>query len=259
MSKKKYFFISLRRLKIHEFDSTLRYVHKSGSWVDLFQKLSDLQKNAIASFLKLCSPLILAYLALFSLNSDGVVGVTIQGVTAAIPTAHFAITTSLIFLFATLSLAHLLVVFSLRARQSARILLPGFSTNVFGWLHGHDEIALSIPIISSDFLREIIPVSKLLTSFLSIAFLGLLIPFFAFGYYLASVQFDLLFLPEVSMHQKIAAVFGIGLVICSVLYFGLFHTPLPMAKDKYLIRWGFLCKISRHFPHPQAKKWLDEK
>lgn len=256
MSKRRYYFISIRRLKIHEFNRTFRYFDKPGNWFDKFMKLSQLQDNAIKSFLKLVSPLIVMYLILTSLNSDGQVGVSIQGYSAKIPTAFLAVLASLNYLVAGLSFAHLSAIFSLRARQSGKILLPGFSSNVFGLLSGHDENALGIPLADNTFLKELIPVSRGLTYIILIALLAVIMPYFAFGYFLVGIQWELVETHGISLFEKTTAVIGVGLTLSSITHVVLFHTPLPMRKNVYSIRWGFLSKISDKYPHPQIDRWV---
>ncbi len=253
------FCVSLRRLKAHEFNKTIRYIHKSGNWAELYQKLSELQGQATANLLKTIGPLIISYLILVSLNADGKVSISIQGISASIPTAYFSISVSFIFFLSTLALAHLSTVFFLRSRASGKILLPGFSTSIFGLLSGYDENALSVPILNNWFLKELIPVYKVLTIFFVIALFGILVPYFAFAFYLITTQVELVQMSSTTIYEKTSGIFGIGLVSLSLAYFILFHLPLPMVKNKRQIRWNFLSVISTKFPHPQTKKWLEEK
>jgi hypothetical protein len=257
MSKKRrVFFVTLRRIKIHEFDLTIRRIYKSESWIHLFEKLGDLQQRAIATFIKSSSPLIAAYLIISSLNANGKVGVTYQGISASIPTAYLSVIVSTIYLFACLSLVHLVVIISLRVRHSGRLYVPGLSTNIIGLLQGHEESVLGLPTLATSFLKEIIPISTLLTTLFLFAFLGLSIPFFAFGYFLSTVQIELILTESTPVFEKIAAFSGLCLVLLSVLYVILFHIPLPFKKNMSFIRWNFLASISTSFPHPQANKWL---
>ncbi len=250
--------ISIRAIKLHEFHSTLRIVGKSTDWSTGFIKLSEVQSGAIASFLKICSPLLLAYLVLNSLNSGFEISLTIQTVTASIPTAYFTVVCSLIYLFATLSLVHLLMTMTIRARWVANGFVHGFSGSMYGVLTGHDETALALPIFNNSFFTEKFHTSAFLTILLAVALFGLVIPFVALGCFLTQVQVAVALNGSTSFFEKIAAIFGIFLIASTAIYAVLFHIPLPMRKNVFRIRYGFLCSVSASFPHPRIEHWLHD-
>lgn len=248
--------ISVRRLNAHQFNTTLRVASPNLPWPDKFRKLSELQNSAIQQATKLYGSLIVTYLILAALNGQGTVSITIQGVTASVPTAYYSVMTGFLYLIFTLSLLHLFTIMSLRNNMSGRILIRSFSPNIYGLLHGYDENTLAIPNINNIFLKERTPFIEILSLLLLIAMSGLLIPYLAYGYYLTTVQIELLF-SEVSKIEKIAAAITVLMIVYSYAYFFLFNIPLPFKKNTYSIRWGLLAPIADQFPHPRSEQWQD--
>lgn len=251
-------YISIRRLKVHEFFKTVRFLKKTENWPNLYEEVCELQNRAIAAFVKSTSPLLLSYLLISSLNSDGLVSITIQGVTAGVPTAYFAAVSSFAYLMSMISLIHLLIVFSIRGKTSTKLLFPNFSVGVYALLRGFDDAALGLPTLESSFFSEKMKTSRILEALLLAALLSLLVPIVSFGAFLILVQLEVMRLTSTSWLEWLSSLAGISIVIFTFFYAIAFHIPFPMTKNRRSIRWSFLSVISTRFPHPRAKSWLSD-
>ncbi|WP_226780469.1 hypothetical protein [Oceaniglobus trochenteri] len=251
--------ISIRRLKVHEFDTTLRKLNReSNTWTGRYEILLNLEKKATRQFIKIYGQIVLAYLIITSLRSGDTLKVKIQSFELDIPLSYFLATTGVLFLISAISLCHLSVALTLKAREGGRVLISGFSANIYGLLQGNEnDASLGISMFSNYFIKEIMPVSTMFALAFFFAFIAMLIPFGAIGYYFLTIQLDLLFTPGVTAPQKFSMVFGGLSIILSFIYTFLFHIPLPVEKNKGLIRWIFLNHLSKN-RHPMADKWLKD-
>ena len=252
--------ISIKRLKEHEFHTTLRKLDKKeNNWPRRFEILAALESNAIKNFLKFCLNILIAYLMLTSLRSENLLTVRIQSFEASVPASYFMAAASFLILLGTISFCHLTVVMSLKIRESARMLLPGFSTSVYELLLGdQDSVALGITEYKNYFFKEIIPFSTTLSIGVLIGIFTTLVPIAAFGYLLLVEQIGLLVSGDVLLVEMIALCLGIFLVAFSALYVLVFHIPMPTKKNTRQIRWNFLWCLGTT-PQSRVRQWLDSK
>lgn len=257
---KRTLWISLRRLKIHEFNTTLRVLlKKEDNWALRFTKLSELQTEAITQYVKICSTLLVSYL-LLSAFSDGMsVTIRIGEVSATVSKPYYLAVTSALFFFSTVSLNHLLAVMSLRIRLSSRAFPNGFSANVFGLINGWDENALGIPQHQSTFFKEKLPISAALSSLLLVTLGSMLIPVISFGAFILSIQLEMISLPNIGFLERLACAAGFFIVISSYLNVIFFNTPLPFKKNTSSIRWGFLYSLPGPYDDGQIESWLADR
>ena len=258
---KRTWWISLRAIKCHEFNSTFRLLERDNSnWAKKFNLLRKLEKSSIKQFFKFGAQLTLAYLILSSLQSGISLAFQVSEFSVSLPIAYFLALASFVFLFTVISFCHLAVVMTLKARESGKILIPGFSTNAYALITGDDDdMSLGIPLHLNRFLKELIPVLSVLSAGLLVSIVVLLIPLFAFGGYLLHEQSMLLENQNIGILEWVAALLGNLVVAFGALYLVLFFVPLPFRKDRYSIRWGFLYNLPRSGRHPQSHVWLDER
>ncbi len=255
--RKKIWWISLRNLKSHEFNTTIRKLGpEENSWFNKYELLSKHQNKAIEDFIKASARVLIAYFLISSLQHEDSILIDVFDVSISAPAAYFLSATSFVFLVATLAFNHLTTAVQLRNRQVASVQRSGFSGNIFGMVRGHDQNALGIPSVSNSFFREMFPTTRFLGfSFLLLAFSPLL-PIGAAGVYFASLQVDLIFAEDLPLVEKVAAMLGLATISFSLIYVLFFHIPLPYRKNTFAIRWFVLNQLSLYWPHPQREALL---
>lgn len=252
-------YVSLRKLKTHEFKRTLRYLQRAGkTWHEAYIRLGEMQQEATKRLTKTGSAILILYLILSSLREGTLVSITFQNITASVPAAYLLAVSSIwIFVFMQQSLIVWMLI-EIRAFVSVQPRLPGFSASMHGFIYGQDEMSLVLPLFSNHFLREKLPVSGALGILSLVVYSALLIPVLAFSLYVSHFQISLLLTESIPFLEKSAAVLGLlTLVSCAVFLF-LFNIPMPMRKDIYSIRFRVLIWLSPLGRHPQTIKWLSE-
>jgi len=252
--------ISIKRFKCHEFHTTLRKLHREeSSWPRRFEIISELEEKAAMHSIKMCAQVLLAYLLATSLRADDLLRVKVMAFEATIPAAYFLFASSFLFLITAASLCHLSVIMSLKSKESGKMLLPGFSSSIYGLLRGkQNDVSLGIPLFLNYFIEERFPVSGFLSFSLLLGLFSVFIPLTAFGYFILDQQLCLMGKSELFFLERIAAGGGIAITILSFLYVVLFHTPLPVKKNTRQIRWGFLVHLN-NTPHPREGHWRGNK
>lgn len=251
--------ISIRRLKIHEFHRTISYVRAAGkSWQDIFLRLGEMQEEATNRLLRTLSSAIVTYLLINSLGSGNLISITFSTVTASVPISYVAAVGAISLFLACQQLQTVLMIIGIRGSESSRPKLPGFSANMYGLFNGQDELALSVPVLVNTYLKERIPVSGFLAISSLIVYASLLLPLMAFSAFLISWQAHIITSATAPKIEIAAAALGIFVVLQSYLYLLLFNIPLPVKKNVFGIRWGVLSTLHPLGKHPQIKKWIDE-
>ncbi|MGH1416880.1 MAG: hypothetical protein ACRBB0_25575 [Pelagimonas sp.] len=257
---RKHYFISLKRLKTHEVHTTIRLLNNSGfSWTETSKIFSDIQSGAFKSFGVFAGQLLLAYIVGSSLRRGNSVGVSFQGIEAAVPTSFFFATSSFFFLITCLAINHLSVALTLKSSLASRMLLHGFSINAYDAIDDKSGVTLGIPILSNSSFRESLPIGRFLSILVLICTLVMLIPVFAIGCYFLLEQLHLFEDRALSLFERLSAGAGVLIVLTGFACFLFFHIPIPFKKDTRYIRWNFLYKLE---PHPsdelKFKRWLGE-
>jgi len=256
---KKIRWISLRSLKAHEFNTTFRKLGpEENSWLNKYEILSKHQNKAIEDFIKASARVLIAYFIISSLKQGDHISIDIFDVSVSAPAAYFLSATSFVFLMTTLSFNHLSTAMHLRIRQVNRVLLSGFSGNIFGMIRGHDQNSLGIPSVSNSFLSEMFPLTGIMGFLFLLLVLSFLVPIGAVGVYFASLQFDLIFSEGLPFVERIASALGLATITFSLVYILFFHTPMPYRKNVFSIRWFVLHQLSLYWPHPREAAWLSE-
>lgn len=250
--------ISLRRLKEHEFQTTLRYIRETGeNWHNVYVRLGQLQSDVTKKVVKLLTTVLVFYLILISFADTENVVVTFYGVTASIPTGFVTVTASLFLFLIAQHFQTFWMVMQTRIREGLRVKLPGFSMNSYGFYHDQDEMALVTPVVLNNFLKPRFGIPSVL-SFLSLAvFFAVAFPFLGMWYYLADLQLHILLSEPIGALSQAASVFGLFTLFVTIAFLLLFNVPLPMARNSFAIRWGFLSRLYPVGQHPQLKVWLD--
>lgn len=97
------------------------------------------------------------------------------------------------------------------------MLLPGFSTSIFGLLQGKkDDISLGLSLYSNTFLQEKIPTSAFLSLAVLLGVFAMLIPIAAFGYFLLFEQVEILLDSSAPIIERTAVLAGALLAILSL-------------------------------------------
>ncbi len=151
------------------------------------------------------------------------------------------------------------MIVTFRSREGNRLKLRNFSPQAYGMYHGQDEIAISVPISNNRFFKDNLRISAALTALLMMSYLMLIFPVFAALVYLLNFQIDLIFCGCNKFYSYFPAIFGLFIIIFSGLYVIFFNIPIPMSKNRYNIRWGFLAPIMSRGIHPRATEWLRDK
>lgn len=252
--------ISIRRLKEHEFETTFRRLHPNDNdiWMQKLELLSEQENKAIAQFIKFLGNLLVAYLILTSLRTEHLVSITVFQITASVPIAYFLAAVSFLFVAAIIAFNHLAVAMSLRIRHGNRVVLPGFSIEALRQIKGHTENSLGLPIFMNSFIKERIPFSGTMNYALLVVILALLIPFFVFGLSIMREQCFIALDSSFGLLERTSCAFGAVSIALSYVYLAIFNIPLPTKKNLFAIRWGFLVNLYSVGKHPRAKNWRSE-
>jgi len=253
--------ISIKRLKIHEFNTTIRLIGKEDdSWVKRSTIYSSIQEKAIKHFLNGVGKLLLAYLIATSLRDGNVISIKISNFEASLPASYYLFAVSLILLFTAVAFNHLSCALTLKVMLAGRLVVSGFSANMYDLLNDHSENSLGIATFQNGFLKEVLPVSSFLSSLLVFGVIAVLIPIAALAVFLFVELTALALNVELGIPERLTACAGALIALLSGLYVLLFHIPLPMKKNATRIRWRFLYNLP---PHPsddeKFARWLDKK
>ncbi|MDX8353700.1 hypothetical protein [Cognatiyoonia sp. IB215182] len=251
--------VSLRSIKQHEFRTTLRYIKVAGAtWHDIYIQLGKLQTEAISKLIKGCTGIFVYYLLLSSLGDASNVSISVQGITASVPTAFVTVVASVGFFFIILQMQSALMIVLLRAHEGARLSLRGFSMGAYGLYNGQDEMELSTPLIRYGSFKEVLPASGTLIVLYLIVLASLLVPLAGLWVYLLDLQMIIARSDIVHGVYRLVAVFGVFVLIASAIYTVIFNIPLPIKKNSFSIRWGFLTRLHPPGRHPRLEAWLEE-
>ena len=254
-------FVSIKRLKIHEFNTTLRRMNKEEqTWLRKSAICSEIQEKAIKSFIGHLGQILIAYLIATSLRDANQISIKVSNFEASVPAAYFLFATSFLLLILSISFNHLSTAVSMKSALAGKMLLNGFSASTFDMLQNRSENALGIPTYMNSFVKEVLPISSVLGSLLLVAIVAMLVPILAFGYFLLAELYALALSHSISIPERVSAVAGVTITITAGLYVLFFHLPLPIKKNPFSIRWGFLYYLP---PHPsddeKFDRWLDKK
>ncbi|UWP92581.1 hypothetical protein K3X13_01570 [Aliiroseovarius crassostreae] len=251
--------ISIKRLKMHEFDTTLRRMNPNEqTWLRKLEVLCDLENKAILQLVKFAGQILAAYLIVTSLRDNNLLSISLFQIKASIPVAYFLSVTSFLFLLFIIAFNQLSVAMSLRVRHGAKLVLPGFSVEVLRQLKGYSENSLGIPLFMNSFIKEKLPISNFLSTALLMVIFSLSIPFIVFGGFILNEQLAISLDAEAYVLERISCGFGAFSITLSILYLLLFHIPFPVKKDAKSIRWGVLWYLAPVEGHPREADWLDE-
>lgn len=257
---KKTIWISIRKLKKHEFHTTIRKLSPDeNTWPNRFKILGNIEADAIKAFLRSLSAILISYLMLTSLRSGNSLTLRVSNFEASVPASYFLAASSFLFLITAVLFCHLLVAMTLKADESKKILLSGFSAATFDLIAGKKEdVSLGMPIFTNLFLRQLIPISGLLAIAYLVCMILALMPIGAFGYFLVIEQLILLNEGSIFLSEAISLWGGVALTCFSFCYLFLFNVPLPTRKNASYIRRNFLYRISTQSPHPQQERWIED-
>ncbi len=251
--------VSLRTLKVHEFHRTLRHLRHIGrTWHDIYIRLGEMQQEATNRFLKSLSTLLVIYLLLQSLGKGSTVSLNLLQVTASIPIAYVATVGAISLFIVIQQLQSVIMIIGIRSAESTRMRLPGFSANMYGLYNGQDEMALAVPVVVNRHVREIAPISSLLSITTMIVYLSMLMPIIAYSAFLLSWQIHIFGLAGIPWIERAAAIVGIFAIFQSYAFVLLFNIPFPVTKNTFSIRWGILYGLHPFGSHPRSKLWLDD-
>lgn len=254
----KTYWVSLRRIKIHEFTQTIRLLKNTGTgWPAILSRLSQMQRESTQKAFKSLGLPIVFYYTLQAFGGADTISVSFQDITISAPAGIISMAASLTIVFVVLHLQNSFMTIALRSKEVRQIYLRNLSISALTQYNGDEEMGLSIPAMPYGFWQERIPVSSILGFFLLIILSFFLVPIAALSVFLASYQFDLLVAPETGFLNNLGAFLGLVCLTYTLIYLLLFNIPMPMRKNNLHVRWGFLYKISETFPHPQREKWLE--
>ncbi|MFV2053586.1 hypothetical protein [Aliiroseovarius sp. YM-037] len=244
--------ISIKRLKIHELEATLRYLHKDDQvWTRKSAIYGEIQDKAIKSFVVFLGKIVIAYLIATSLRNGNELALKVSNFEASVPAAFFLFAVSLLLLISAMAFNHLSAAMTLKNSLATKIKLIGFSVNAYDLLQNRSDNALGVPVVINPFFREALPISSMLAHLLLIAMFTILVPIVAFGYYVFDELVMLGMNSQISAPERISAFAGAAITILSAMYVVLFHLPLPVIKNTKGIRWGFLYSLP---PHPSDQE-----
>ncbi|WP_299698972.1 hypothetical protein [uncultured Tateyamaria sp.] len=257
---KSIWWISLRRLKAHEVNTTLRLFPKEErTWLKKSQLFTSIQNKALVSFGKLFGQVTLAYLIATSLRTGNSIALEIFNFSVSTPATYFLSVLAFGLLITSINFNHLTTAIQLKASLAGKILLHGFSINAFDAIAHDSEGALGIPEQNSRFLRSVLPVPETLSFLLLVSIGCLLVPLVAIGTYAGQELYDLAVEPDVRWYERMSSFLGLGILTTAFFNSLLFHIPLPMQRNKIGIRWGFLYCLAPHASDDEKfKRWLDE-
>ncbi len=251
--------VSIRRLKVHEFHRTLRHLKHTGrTWHDIYIRLGEMQQEAANSFLKSLSSLLVIYLLLQSLGKGSTVSLTMLQVTASIPIAYVATVGAISLFIVVQKLQAVIMIMGIRNSESVRMNLPGFSANMYGLFNGQDEMALAVPVVVNRYIREVVPISSLLSFTTMLVYLSTVLPIVAYSAFLLSWQIHIVRLEGIPKIELVSAIVGIFAILQSFIFVLLFNLPFPVKKNTFSIRWGILHGLYPFGAHPRSKLWLDD-
>lgn len=114
-------FISIRRLKIHETDATLRNLHPNEQqWTSKSEIFGEIERKAIKSFITLVGQLLAAYLIVSSLRDGNQISIRYQDIEASVPAAYFFLFISYLLFALSISFNHLSTAAILKANLAAK-------------------------------------------------------------------------------------------------------------------------------------------
>lgn len=249
--------VSIKKLKCHEFHTTIRKLHRdNNTWIGRFEILSGIETRATKQFIQMFAQNVVAYLILTSLRTGNILQIKVFSFEASIPAPYFMAASSFLLLFTAISLCHLSAAMSLKAAESGKLLLPGFSESIYNLIvRKEDDLSLGLTMFSSYFIKEAIPISSFLAFGILVGIFSMVLPLCAFGYYLFSQQFDIALNSDILLIERVTSFSGIVLCIFCMLYVLLFHIPLPCKKNAKSIRWNFLYLLPLDGSHPQVDRW----
>ena len=241
----KYVWVSQRRLKEHEMRTTSRFLSRGGErWKDTLLRLGETEKASLSRLIRLGSSFPAFYLILDSLNTGARTELTIQGITAGAPTGFVTLFASLVFFFAVLEAQTLIVIQSFRSKYASQaIIIPSFSPQLFGFLHGQDEAAISVPTQQTTFLKEAVPLSLFMRLVFGFVIFVLAFIFASFAAFVVVVQCEAFAIAQGFQPERLAAFAGNALVALSAIIILTFNLPLPMHRNSLRIKWNFLMAI----------------
>ncbi|ABD54841.1 hypothetical protein [Jannaschia sp. CCS1] len=257
MSKK--ICVSLHTIKLHELHTTLRHLQKHDEkWSDLYLRLGEIVADTTTKMTKSGSALVLFYLLLSSISDRYQMSVTFQGVTASVPTSFPLLVAAASFYFFVMQIQTFVMITVYRSRQSSKLQLRGFSANCFGFIMKQDDMALVTPVFQLGFLRDKYSISDILTIQTTLVVAALFIPTIGLYVFLFDKSISILLAPGISLLPWIIAYLS-ALILVFVLIFAIFfNIPLPMKRDSFSIRWGFLTRLHPLGMHPRVAEFLSE-
>ena len=251
--------ISLRKIKLHELRTTLRYLQRHDEkWSDLYLRLGELVSESTATSIKTGSSLLLYYFLLSSISDPYEMSVTFQGVTASVPTSFPLIIACITFYFFTLQFQTALMLIGFRASQSSKVLLRGFSANAFGFIMKQDQMALVTPLHNNGFLKERLGVSSLLTFFTTVVAATLLLPILGLFFFLCQKTFTVVLADDASLLNLGLGFVCISILSATLLFVFLFNLPIPMKRNSFSIRFGLLTNLYPVGQHPRVATFLKD-
>ncbi len=253
--------ISIKKLKTHEFHTTLRKLGaEQQTWVRKTEICSEIQDRAIKSILKPLSNLLLAYLIATSLRVNDLIAVKVSTFEASVPAAYFLFATSFVLLITSIAFNHLSVAMTLKSSLAGKMLLNGFSATTYDVLQNRSENGLGLTVYTNSFFKEYLPISSWLSLVILFGIFVILVPIAAFGYYVFTELFSFVWSAESSIPERVSAGAGAMMTVSAGLNVLIFHLPLPMKKNTYAIRWGFLYRLAPHQSDDQKfSRWINEK
>ena len=258
MSMQRTLYLSLKKLKCHEFHTTLRRMgYQPQDWAGRYELLNAIESDAIKNLVRYLSALAISYSILTSLRDDNSLSLKVVSYEVAVPAAYFLTAISFLFFLSALAFCHTSVAMSLKSRESGKLLLSGFSASIYSLIKKpENDLSLGIPLFSNYFIKEVIPVSSIIAGSILVGIFSLLLPFLAFLAFVCREEAILLLSPDASLLERIAVGAGIVLSILSILCVFLFHLPLPTHKNVQQIRWNFLSYLYPASTHPESRRWL---
>ena len=231
------FWISMRRLKVHEFQSTLRHVKVAGdNWATIYLRLGELNTEATKRIVKYSSSILLFYLMLRTLGNGRVVGFTFEGISASIPIVFATLAAAVNLFMVVITIQTFLIVVSVRSRESAKVRTHRFHTAQFGFYRGQDEFELSLPFFIGSFFRPWVPIPGILASMISVVLSTLLLPLLGVWYYLLHLNVSVLNNGSLPLWEYWTGMIGLFVLAASPVYVFFFNIPIPMKKFKTQIR-----------------------
>lgn len=181
--------VSIKRLKIHEFNTTIRLMSKEDdSWPKRSAIYSSIQEKAIKHFLNGVGKLLVAYMIATSLRDGNFISLKISNFEASLPASYYLFAVSIVLLFTSVAFNHLSCALTLKSMLAGKVLLSGVSANMYDLQHDRSENSLGIATYSNGFLKEVFPVSGFLTILITFGVIAVLIPIAALGVFFRGVN-----------------------------------------------------------------------